>query len=578
MPETVPPDPRVPGLSWLLRSWRMTTVFESNEVAARVLKPDGSGPISPATLRSWERPSDPGRRDELHDSLGHGDSNESPDREAANASRRRVKAGDRTADSYYLDRLDEIYGARGALAGMARSLGTPGALPAQSLWWHNYPREGQPVWAWIRPEHAGEVRVEGEWGVAVFKVSRLCSPWGVILTCPYCTHNPPVRISFLDGGRGWVDFGVGEVPSRLGRERPRRVGRRPKALSPTELLVINAVMLIRPRSVTRLYHLNGGSQSKVLREWLRQANAAGALDYLQTIEDYSPVPFPGYTDHADPKANPTFPPAERHIHFSGDDWRRLREARRLSARDVVNALARIDGRVMRDLELGADPDDLGTTWIRRNVEAGKPAPVSYIEAALDTIYDAGGITFRDLVPCQREASRSDYKPTLLHSSLPLPVTFTVKFPDFWVGPVWFQFIYSRAAMSAPVGASAFVEMEWGPWGRALKASSGTTVWTRRSRVSVDPLVVHLPSGWELRAGMGRYTPIGSDLDAIDINGDWVARSSEGRDAIFRQMIPVYEYLRRREPKRFGRLLVGLRRLPIGRHPSVDSSHGSAEEM
>jgi hypothetical protein len=471
-------DKRVPELSWLLRSWRETTAYDprtvATEITARLSRLNYR--VSEQAVRSWERPPQV-----VSDTLG-----------------RHPKGGEREprhADAV-LNALDDIYKTRGALTELARSLATPSALPAQRDWWHNYTRRLNPIWGWIRPEDGNQVDVEVEWGPVRFRFTRSCNPWGVILTCPACTHNPPIRLSFYKG-KGWVDFGIGVVPSRLGRPpSASRVGRRPKGLSPGEIPVVQTLKLIRPAGIVRLFTLNQGQKSQVLEQWVRtQPGVRTALDFFIRHDPKEPADHRGFTDL---RSEPTFSLPSDALYFSSDQWIALRKARRMSRNAVVAKVLSLDQPKGIDSaskgELAKWEDDL----LRRGIEAGRRPALPHIGARLDTIYDAGGVTFREKVHSRPAPPHPPFTPMLLSNAVPLTRTYEVIFPQFWIGPVWVHF--SNASRQG----DAFVEMHWAPWARALRVKPGTTVWTRRSLPDTNSLLVRVQAGWTVTAGMGRY--------------------------------------------------------------------------
>ena len=115
----------------------------------------------------------------------------------------------------HLQALDNCYEAGGALVGLARAIGTPRGLPARGSWSHNFAAGGGPVWAWIRPDPTEtSVTAHCIWGPIEMRLRQKCDPGGLIITSPGSMSNPALSIVFAT--QGWVDFGQGSVPQRLG--------------------------------------------------------------------------------------------------------------------------------------------------------------------------------------------------------------------------------------------------------------------------------------------------------------------------------------------------------------------------
>jgi len=55
------------------------------------------------------------------------------------------------SDAATVEKLDRLYGARGALVDLVAAVGTPVGLDPRRTWWHNYQPSVGPVWAWVRP-------------------------------------------------------------------------------------------------------------------------------------------------------------------------------------------------------------------------------------------------------------------------------------------------------------------------------------------------------------------------------------------------------------------------------------------
>ena len=394
--------------------------------------------------------------------------------------------------------LDRLYGARGALACLAAAAGTPLGLPARRTWWHNFPTTGGPVWAWTRPGPGqSSVELTITWGALQVKLKRACGPEGFFVTSPVSTHNPPPRVEMRQPG--WVDFGTGYLPvEQLGlvavpallRARPVRVRE-------------NLASALHRRSSTLLVYLE---HNTVLRR---------PLDILeQTVADNDPGDpafRAGFSDLS--SAAPAQMTAA--AAFDGKQYATLRRARGLSQAEAAKEATLL----LPDVPVRKSHVD--------SLERRGKANVTALKSRLDTVYGADGTTFSELVEVTPLDAAQLTSPS---SSLPRGCrAVRPEFPSYWVGPVWFRFRY----ISREEGQTATVVLHWGPWQRAVRARPGTAVACRRP-CSVDPLVVLVPAGWGVTAGMG------TEPGAVDLNWGWVAAGLDGAESIFRQMIPLYQ--------------------------------------
>jgi hypothetical protein len=483
-------DPAVPELWWLLRSWRKTTPWSADEIANALSERFPDSRFSEQAVWSWERP---------------------PERRVGQHSRQRGGEREPRYAELVLGALDDIYGAKGALDGLASTLETPIGLPSMATWWHNYPAESGPVWTWIRPQASKRVNAVFVWGPARLSLNRPCPASGIILSCPLSTDNPPLRVDF-SGGRGWVDFGIGIVPPSLG------------------IPVINALRLIRPADVNRLLRLNRATASGDIRQWLgKRPYLVGPLRWITEHEPEAVDERRGFTDLREAATSSI---EEDCFHFTGPQLRSLRNARRMPRGAVARRASEL-GRLDKVSNEDERSDDFNEHHLSRIESTGRAGRARYIRARLDTTYRADGLTFRERVrECELVETKSEFR---ADDGTSLPRTYDVTFPSFWIGPVWLHFSADRSS-----GAEALVEMEWPPWRRSLMVKPGTTVWTRRSKPDDNHLTIRLKTGWFVVVGMGRYLPVSDDRNISDINGDWVALGNSGTDAIFRQMLPVYE--------------------------------------
>ena len=313
-------------LACFLRRWRLSAGFEIGQVAEALGYTSGA-------VRNWER-------------------------------------GDRSGVDR-IQALDDLYGARGALIDVARSLESPAVLPAQRTWWHNFTRHGGPIWAWIRPGGSSEIAIEATCGVLAFSLRRHCTRTGVMINCPFSIDNPPIRISFLNG-KGWVDFGRGPVPD-IGIQQ------------------VDAAHTLRTFQTTRQFLANLGDQSQYLRSFLASSEGeefAGPVKWLLRNGEKAQrmTTRRGFTELTDAPGEAL---RSNGGHLSGNSMEQLRHARLMSVADVIVE----DRKLVETSELGLEV--LKSDNVARIEFGGTPRRVPYVRARLDTIYHGDGLTFRE---------------------------------------------------------------------------------------------------------------------------------------------------------------------------------------
>jgi hypothetical protein len=391
------------------------------------------------------------------------------------------ETGKRAPKEESIEALDRLYGASGALHDMTKAIGTPQGLPARKIWYHNFVHSGQPVWAWLRPATAdGRVSALLSWGPLRFDLDQACDKNGVIVTVRTSTPNPPARVEFKDSG--WVDFGRGAIPDALG------------------FTTINALKHARLRSSghfsTTLFRKN---LHRLFRSEVRWVNIvqrfAGARPDL--VEDALLNDRRDFSALDITQQHPEDTPSGRE--FSGTDWRRLRIAREVSQED----LARLVTALL--------PSDPVTDDQLRLFEAGGHPRVEHLKARIDTVLRADGHTFTEMV--RTTSANSTVK--------------RVSFPNYWVGPIW---ITPRHASDDT--AAGVIILRWGPWQKAIRLQSGTTI-TCRSAGARETLEVHTPTSWVITAG------IGMNPSAIDVNDRWTVVDETKAQEIFEQTQQVY---------------------------------------
>ena len=360
--------------------------------------------------------------------------------------------------------LDELYGAKGALRGLTWAMGTPRGLAPRQRWEGNYPTSATDVWTWIRPS-SGRRSVDAllEWGPISMHLARRCGPEGVIVTSPASLPNPALVVTIRSNG--WVDFGVGPIPRELGAP------------------VVNGVLHIRfhagavpllnhfVQRAKRRFSLNGDwrlaiNQAVTNRHDLVESALAapGGKWEVRDRTEIEPVPFP-------PSG------------FTGDNYRRLREARGLSQREAADAATELDPAIP------IKPSDIESCERGRNVQRQGLRP------RLDMVYGADGYSCVEVVPVRQ-----------------LRQSWTVDTPSYWVGPV------SIAASDPARGdVEGTLTLRWNAWEFKVKVRSGAPLGLRQAPGATSQLEVLPPPGWKVAAAIGRHPGAG------DANKGWLPR-------------------------------------------------------
>jgi len=396
------------------------------------------------------------------------------------------ESGRRSPDADALASLDRVFGAGGALVGIASAIGSPQGLPARTIWWHNFPASGGPVWAWVRPGAPGaRCGITAQWGVLGIRLDRRLDQRGLILSLPVSVSNPPLRFE-LDTP-GWVDFGPGRIPRSLGIPSVSAAAHlRPMGLEQDPTFAIFASRL-RP-----LIH----------SPWLNQMTDRLGIARLcdESTEATNSISLAGSggapANLSVGSGNDMHETCERPVRWAGAAHRRLREARGLSRAEVAARASAL----MPDAPVSDDQVHL--------LESGGHPRVQYLSSRLDVVYRADGQTGLDTVPVALEGGRA-----------------TVSFPWWWVGPVWIGF-------TGP-GHLAAVSLVWPPWRQQLHLEPGTRVITRKPPGPTLPLAVEVPAGWTVTAGLGYRS------DARDVNRGWHSIDRHHADDIFNQYLPLY---------------------------------------
>jgi hypothetical protein len=129
----------------------------------------------------------------------------------------------------------------------------------------------------------------------------------------------------------------------------------------------------------------------------------------------------------------------------------------------------------------------------RRLEGGAAPRPRLLRSRLDVVFGAGGFT------CDERVEVGGVRPR-----------FVVRFPDYWVGPIWFEFGTDR-------GGPAEVLIRQGTKSQELWVTPGMTVADERVRSHAEPYIVQCPAGWSLRAGLGARPGVEMlDLDRYNL--------------------------------------------------------------
>ncbi|MFI6072662.1 helix-turn-helix transcriptional regulator [Actinoplanes sp. NPDC051343] len=364
--------------------------------------------------------------------------------------------------------LDDRLGAGGALRGIYAAIGTPDAFRPEVAWWFNYQGEPRPCWAWIRIP--GDRPVNAEVDAGPFRAEFSVPPGdGVFLQAYAFATNPAVHVAIETGG--WVAFGYGELPADLGAE----------ILDAANFAIVGPRGSLDPALMAATHRYLPDKFGR--KAWFETLRRRFGDRVLVAREALSHVLQKRLDDNVDVSAA-VASRDEVARHWGGELYKHLRIARGLSLNDLAEEASR------QDPSLPA----ITRTHVNRLEEGGMPRVPQLLER-LDRALDADGRTCA--VELDPDAMR------VVGQGL-----VDLHFPSYWIGPVWLQFLRSSRA------AGDRVELIWRPWRKSVTVRDGVVATTRRAEPGMAPLRVKLPSGWNLRAG------VGSHPRAVDVNEGW----------------------------------------------------------
>lgn len=429
-------------LPWLLRTWRAVTGLTQKQVSVELFQ------SSHTTLSEWEGGTSPVPVERLRE-------------------------------------LDGVYAADGALVDLAMALGTPKALPPRTVWAHNYSESGGPVWMWLRPEPgAGRVRAVARWAAFAYDCAEVCDDRGIFCTTRMSMANPALWVVLREPG--WVDYGEGELPAELGLRQVDGM-----AVSRVVGDGHSAAGLVAPSVVDR--YLSDATFAEDVAEFF-----ADGPDLIHGIFSTRR----GWDRIDDLTDRPRGPSPEIGPHFTGEQYRTLREGRGLSQNDAAMLATELlpDDRDRRGRVRKVTAENI------RGVEEGRNPRPRYLFSRLDRVYRADGRTGTELVEPEPRGDAHVFD-----------------FPTFWIGPVWF-------AIDASDDRPAVVRIDWHESHKEIKVAGGAVVTCRRPIRARYPFIVSCPAGWRVTGGMGLMP------DAEDVNLGWHRDAGPEREGTINQVL------------------------------------------
>jgi transcriptional regulator with XRE-family HTH domain len=389
-----------------------------------------------------------------------------------------------------------------AMIGMWRAAGSASALPPRMHWEHNYHPERDraddvsaqngPGWVWFRCGPAeGEVTASVGWAPWGDDFTVPATSAGMLVSAPASLPNPPLQVTFSIPA--WADFGNGLVPSAVAESLQINAIdgmtlSRGRFVDPPELTDYELTEKVKPdvawlEKVTKNFKVIW-QQFKPQLGAMRPNERVCPLDGARTIQ----VGWAGvlrvdnrgeYVDQ---------------LLLTPEQIKRIRKVGRdLSAEATAHAV--------NEPNLASAGDRITDNQIENLERRGTIPNSKWIIARLDHVYQLDGQLGIERVNSITAKTKMDKRGN-----------YVIRFPDFWIGPVWLQ-------LRAPDGSNledteATLDLHWGFWRRFQQVRNGTVVTTRKAAPDDERLLAKLPPGWSLAAGTG-VAP-----GAIDINHDW----------------------------------------------------------
>lgn len=329
-----------------------------------------------------------------------------------------------------------------------------------------------------------DTTVWADWGPVYAKDIRV-GPSGTVINVPVSVPNPAANFHFRNGV-GWVDMGTGRIPRDLGFDAVRGVD------------LIEAPFL---DYATQVFMRRIRSWGRGRPGW--EQHVMSFFGGATFVRDALAVP----TDAADkdPAINVDLrgrrgPAVQRP---EGADFERARSGRLRSRPDVASVTTSMD------------PTHPASEDQIRRLEAGGSPRVRLLRARLDVICQADGHLTDDPVDV-----------VLVHTDGGGTATHEVRFPDWWVGPVWFR-------ATTPGGLPLKLRVQWGDWVKEPTLDSGQTAAARRPAHDYPAPLLTAPFKAVVTAGLGRVD------GAVDINRHWDMVDSRAERRLVRQFRRTY---------------------------------------
>lgn len=370
--------------------------------------------------------------------------------------------------------LDATYGEGGALLAVVDALRGEAAVPADEEW-AAHPPVG-PVWGWFRSPEQTVARVTwGPWRADI----AVPGPDGVVVTAPTAMPNPPLIVRFDSPGR--VDVAAGYPPRWIAC--PVVDGLSVVRIAPDAPATLPALARV-------LMQLFPG-QAATTVDRLTEGRGLGVqlAQYAKRRTHYEATRVPGCA-------------AARPVRCNAALARRARGAWGLGLRSAASEASRIPGVATI------------TPWQVRRLEERRFPSVEGA-AALDMLYRLDGRML-----CAEVNRARDH--------------LVVRFPSFWVGPVWVL------VETAGVPGHELV-IAWGGHRKHLCLGRDAAVTFRKS--FPEDVALRLSArGYWISAGLGRYP------GATDVNAEW-RFDPRSQARVIRQAL---ERLRQAVSERFAR--------------------------
>lgn len=409
-----------------------------------------------------------------------------------------------------------------AMCGMWRAAGSASAVPRRSLWQHNYHPEPSragdvsaqngPAWVWFRcPPSRSAVSVSVGWAPWGDSFTVPATRGGMLVSAPISLPNPPLQVNF--SSPAWADFGNGVIP--------------PEVAERLEIMTVDGVMLTRGR-FSDPPELNEEELSGKIQQDL-ELQDVGLLDRVASSFKIRWQQLRPHLGAMRPNATVQLLEGARTVEA---DWegtlqvdyqgalvsqlllplKQIRDIRKKGRGSSVELTASTAN--AKDL---AEKEDHITGNQVENLERRGTIPAKkWVIARLDHVYQLDGH-----LGIERTHSFSGVRPTIDKDGF-----YVIRFPDFWIGPVWLQ-LHAAHAVSPPK-SDGTLDLRWGWWRRLQQVRHNTIVSTRKAAADSEPLRAKIPPGWRITAGTG-IVP-----GAIDINHDWYPTSWHATRMLIRE--------------------------------------------